>query len=128
MRYDIKLSEGGHEWEKVNLVTVTEKHGSHDVLKCKHCGIQGKTSSLCTIRLKGSYSHDKVYSCPNIPKSTKIQITECTAFGESFSNLTPGSIHDVIVPPETYKTDKGTWVMGVGEPVKVLPSEFKFIN
>jgi hypothetical protein len=128
MFYEIKLSEGGHEWEKQNLVTVMLKRGGHDVLKCKHCGIQGKTTSLWTISLKGSYLYDKVYNCVGIPKVTKIQITICTAFGNVFANLTPGSIHNVIGPPDAYKNDKGTWVMGVGEPVKVLPHEFKILN
>jgi transcription elongation factor Elf1 len=127
MSYNIKLSEGGHSWEKQNLVTVVSKKGSHDVLKCKHCGIEGKTTSLWTIRLKGSYSSDKVYNCSNNKTAVKIQITQCHAFGQSFRNLIPGSIHDVIAPPEDYKNDKGTWVMGVGEPVKVLPNEFKII-
>ena len=127
MTYNINLSEGGHTWEKQNLVTVSTRKGGHDVLKCKHCGIQGKTSSLWTISLKGSYSPDKVYNCPNNKKASKIQITQCTAFGKVFENLTPGSIHEVIAPPEEYKNDTGTWVMGVGEPVKVLPHEFKII-
>ena len=131
MTYNIDLSEGGHSWEKQNLVTVSGKRGGYDVLKCKNCGIEGKTSSLSTIRLKGSYSEAKVYNCPNAPKSTvkKIQITNCTATGKVFANLTPGSIHDVVETPEEYKNSKmaGVWVMGVGEPVKVLPQEFNII-
>jgi len=128
MKYNINLSIGGHAWEKVNLVTRMAKEGGYDVLKCKHCGIQGKTSSLTSIMLKGSYSHDKVYNCPNNHKATKIQITICTALGTVFENLTPGSIHDVIAPPPMYSNDKGTWVMGNGEPVKILPHEFKILN
>ena len=127
MTYNINLKEGGHTWEKQNLVTVATKKGGHDVLKCKHCGIQGNTSSLWTIKLKGSYSHDKVYNCPGNHGAKRIKITECGAVGKVFANLTPGSEHDVIAPPEAYKNDKGTWVMGVGEPVKVLPNEFKII-
>lgn len=126
--YNINLSEGGHTWEKQNLVTIATKNNSHDILKCKYCGIQGKTTSLSTIRLKGSYSHDKVYNCPNNKKASKIQITQCGAVGEYFANLIPGSIHEVIAPPEDYKNDKGTWVMGVGEPVKVLPNEFNIVE
>ena len=34
------------------------------------------------------------------------------------------SLEDV---PEEYKNDRGIWVMGVGEPVKVLSDEFKII-
>jgi hypothetical protein len=125
MPYNINLSEGGHTWEKQNLVTIATKNGSHDVLKCKHCGIEGKTSSLWTIKVKRSYSKEKVYNCTNNKTASYIQITQCGAFGKAFTNLTPGSIHEVINPPEDYKNDTGTWVMGVGEPVKVLANEFK---
>lgn len=128
MKYNIKLSEGGHEWDKQNLVTIADKNGKHyDILKCKNCGIEGKTTTLWTIALKGSYSSDKVHYCPGQKKVDRIQITYCHAFGKEFSNLTPGSIHRVIPPPEEYKNDKGIWVMGVGEPVKVLSDEYKKI-
>jgi hypothetical protein len=127
MSYNINLSEGGHTWEKQNLVTIATRKSSYDILKCKHCGIEGKTTSLWTIRLKGSYSSDKVYNCPNNKTAVHIQITQCHAFGKVFANLTPGSIHEVITPPEEYKNDRGIWVMGVGEPVKVLSDEFKII-
>ena len=55
----------------------------------------------------------------------KIKITHCEAFGIQFENLVDGSIHEVIKTPSGYKNDsKGVWVMGVGEPVKVLNREF----
>jgi len=58
--------------------------------------------------------------------NVKIKITKCLAFGKQFENLTPDSVHDVIEAPERYKSSKvvGVWVMGVGEPVKVLPNEY----
>jgi hypothetical protein len=124
MTYNIDLKEGGHVWGKENLTTIITRNGSYDILKCKHCGIQGKTSSLWTIKLKGSYSKEKVYNCPHNQTAKRIKITLCTAMGKVFSNLTPGSEHNVIAPPEAYANDKGTWIMGVGEPVKVLPNEF----
>jgi len=58
-------------------------------------------------------------------KKEKIQITECKAFGKSFENLTPGSIHEALTAPEGKRTKGGVWVMGVGEPVFVLDSEYK---
>lgn len=60
----------------------------------------------------------------------KIKITNCKAFGEMFKNLTPGSIHEVIEAPKEYKNSKikGVWVMGVGEPVKVLDNEFEYVK
>ena len=62
-------------------------------------------------------------------KPKRIRIKYCTAFGEVFKNLTPGSEHNVIKPPPLYKNDrKGVWVMGVGEAVKVLNGEYEVIE
>jgi hypothetical protein len=58
----------------------------------------------------------------------KVKITHCQGFGELFNNIKDGSIHEVIPCPKIFKrTDhrnKGVWVMGVGEPVKVLSGEY----
>lgn len=55
----------------------------------------------------------------------KIRIIHCEAFGGPFENLVDGSIHEIIKPPAGSKNyPKGVWVMGVGEPVKVLNREF----
>lgn len=62
-------------------------------------------------------------------KKKKIQVTKCHAFGESFNNLKPGSVHEVIPAPQGYKNDKRdcVWVMGVGEPVLLLRGEYKVL-
>ena len=53
----------------------------------------------------------------------KIKINEYfNAFGDAFTNIVPGSEHEVIK-----KADKGWWVMGNGEPVLVLFREAKEI-
>ena len=58
-----------------------------------------------------------------IPK--RIKITHCQAFGRCFANLTDGSEHDVVVAPGNYNNDySGVWVIGIGEPVKVLTNEY----
>lgn len=58
----------------------------------------------------------------------KIKITFCNAQGGQFANLTPGSEHEVIDPPKGHKNDnRGVWVMGVGEPVKVLKREYEVL-
>lgn len=31
-----------HAWEKQNLVTISDKHGIYDKMKCRVCGIVGK--------------------------------------------------------------------------------------
>lgn len=59
----------------------------------------------------------------------KIKITNCRAVGTPFANLLPGTEHIVIKPPYPKKNDdRGVWVMGVGEPVKVLRYEFEIIE
>lgn len=123
----IEINHGGHDWQKKNLVTLSGRKGSYDIMKCSKCGIEGKRRTFNTITLKASYNLEKINNCNgvhDIPQ--KIQITICGGFGKQFSNLTPNSIHDVVEPPAPYKNDSsGVWVMGVGEPVKVLHNEFK---
>ena len=59
----------------------------------------------------------------------KIQIRVCGAFGPQFMNLLPNTIHTIIKPPKGFKNNRdGYWVMGVGEPVRVLKGEFNFIE
>lgn len=35
-----------HSWEKQNLVTISDKHGVYDKMKCRVCGIFGKRFGL----------------------------------------------------------------------------------
>jgi hypothetical protein len=127
----ININEFGHIWEKQNLITQFRGKKHYDILKCRICGIIGKSTQLGTITITEKYKN-KIYNCNNeyvfvIPK--KIKIIHCDAFGPQFKNLIPNSEHDVVEPPSYYKNDeKGVWVMGVGEPVKVLTNEYKKIE
>ncbi len=118
--------KGVHNFEKLNNVTLKDRKGHHDVLKCSKCGIQGKTRQLTMIEIPGRYSIDKINNCDGtfvLPK--QIKIIRCNAYGDLFKNLTPDSIHNTVDPPANYKHDnRGVWVMGVSEPVKVLNDEF----
>ena len=59
----------------------------------------------------------------------KIKVIHCEAFGKVFDNLIPNSEHIIIEPPFGYKNDKfGIWVMGVGEPVRLLSHEYKIMT
>lgn len=126
--YIISRDQGGHNWEKQNLVTIMDRKGHYDIYKCSKCGMQAKSDTISTIKLKGSYSIENVYNCKgdnSINELNRIRITNCTAQGKSFENLKPNTEHSIITPPEGYKNDHtGVWVMGVGEPVKILTSEF----
>ena len=59
----------------------------------------------------------------------KIQIKNCNAVGGAFANITHNSTHEIIKPPNNYDNySNGVWVMGSGEPVKILNREFVFLN
>ncbi len=119
-----------HDWVKQNLITITTKKGCYDEVTCSYCGMKGKRYGIGSeiIEVPNKYKSEHVHLCPKAPKKEfkgKIQITYCTAHGRVFANLTPNSIHEIVTPPVGYKNGHtGVWVMGVGEPVKVLSNEF----
>lgn len=95
--------------------------------------MEGKTTSLGFMEVPSSYSTKKINYCIHEPEDNTdligrtIQITRCMASGKAFDNLTPSSYHEIVNPPNGYKNDiDGVWVMGIGEPVKVLDTEFKY--
>jgi len=126
--YNIAINTSNHEWSKQNLVTLTSRRGGYDQVACIHCKMKGKRFGFETVEVSETYSKQNVMNCPKAPKKEiprKVRVTRCTANGEVFSNLKPNSEHDVIEPPIGYKNDQtGVWVMGVGEPVKLLTGEF----
>lgn len=60
----------------------------------------------------------------------KIQVTHCEAYGKQFENLKDDSIHEVVPTPKEHRKSKvkGVWVMGLSEPVKLLPNEYIIID
>lgn len=121
-----ELNLGGHEWEKQNLVTLGKKK-MYDVYKCRKCGIIGKSYRLGSITIKET-DIKKIYKCNGRMKvaSSRIKVTRCRAVGKQFSNLTPGSEHDIVPPPPGQDNKRGEWVMGVGEPVLLLAGEYVY--
>jgi len=126
--YQSNIKNSHHNWEKQNLVTKMSRRGGYDEMICSNCGMKGRRYGFETVEVSETYKLENVNLCPKaklaeIPE--KIRITYCTAQGKQFENLTPDSIHQIVTPPENYKNDHtGVWVMGIGEPVKVLPEEF----
>ena len=123
---EFNLSEGVHEWEKVNIVTMYGKK-PHDIYKCKRCGVTGKSYRLGTIEIP-ERSIPKMQLCQGIHRATSIKIIRCGACGEEFRALVPGSIHQVVSPPEGQDNKRGEWVMGKTEPVLVLFGEFQYLK
>ena len=123
---DIKTSL--HDWEKQNLVTISKGKKPYDEMVCRQCGMKGKRYNFTEVEVSGTYKEANAKrgpQAPALPAMGKIQITRKGFGGGAFANLLEGSIHAVITPPEGYYNDAtGKWVMGVGEPVRVLPREF----
>jgi hypothetical protein len=119
----VDMNSTNHIFIKENLVTISSPKGSYDIFKCENCGLKGKSYQIGIITVDGRQKN-KTNNCTGSKQSQKIEITNCRAVGKAFANLTPGSSHDVIDPPQGQNNDRGVWVMGVGEPVKVLFGEF----
>lgn len=120
-----KFEDGGHSWEKTNLVTKEGKQ-LYDTYQCRHCGLKARMVSFGFLQIS-ERSRKKFERCPAVKKATQIRITACDAVGSQFENLTPGSVHNIIDAPEGFSDKGGVWVMGVGEPVKVLFREFEYV-
>lgn len=123
---EFNLSEGGHEWEKTNLVTIEGKR-PYDIYKCKRCGITGKSYRLGTIEIP-ERSIPKMGTCQKLQRYDSIKITRCNACGQEFIGLIPGSVHQTVPPPNGEDNKRGEWVMGKTEPVLVLFGEFQYLK
>lgn len=117
-----------HDWEKKNLITINRRGKMFDEMVCKNCGMKGRRYGFESVEVSENYKIENVHLCPKAPKKEipkRVKVILCTAHGKKFSNLTPHSEHEVVTPPDGYKNDHtGVWVMGVGEPVKLLTGEF----
>lgn len=130
--YQSNIKTAQHVWEKQNLVTVNRRGKMFDEMVCKNCKMKGRRFGFESVEVSENYKFENVHLCPKakpIEIPEKVKVTNCTASGKSFGNLTPNSIHQVVTPPSGYKNDHtGVWVMGVGEPVKLLSNEFVSVS
>ena len=121
------LEQGGHKWEKINLVTKLSPRGGYDQYKCKYCGCVGKSYWLGKIAIPQRYAY-KAPLCKKQPTYGRLRVTKCGAMGPQFANITPGSIHDIVLPPAGESDSRGKWVKGVSEPVLLLWGEFELLD
>lgn len=126
--YQSNIKTSQHKWEKKNLVTVNSRGRMFDQMVCEYCGMNGRRYGFESVEVSENYKLENVHLCPKAPQKEipqKIKVIRCVAYGKVFSNLLPNSEHEVINPPKPYKNDhSGVWVMGFGEPVKLLTGEF----
>lgn len=128
--YYLDIKEGGHIWEKQNLVTITKGRKSYDEVTCSGCQIKGKRTGLETVEILAKYKQDSVRNCKGakLMVAKKVKITNCHAGSPQFKNLVPDSIHEIVAPPKEYEDKKSwVWVMGVGEPVRILDEEYELV-
>lgn len=127
MTEEFDITRGGHKFEKVNLVTRRNGKGFYDLYKCKFCGLQGKSYHIGTISFLNR-DLEKARLCPKRPIYKKIKIINFNGYSPEFENITPGSVHEIIPPPEGYDNKDGEWVMGKTEPILILFREFKYMQ
>ena len=131
---NISIATSRHEWIKKNLVTLNKNGKYFDEVVCSACGMKGKRYNFTQVEVDGRYKKTHVQLCPkakDFVTPDKIKITFCSAQGPNnqFANLIPESVHNIITPPKGYLNDRaGVWVMGIGEPVRVLAREFEVVK
>lgn len=127
----VSLNNNLHLFAKTNLVTIIKNKAAYDEYTCERCGLSGKRYGIDDkVFVNDSCTDLQLHNC-NSETDTyigkTIKIINCEAMGSSFANCTPDSIHRVIKPIEGhFNGDRGVWVQGKGEPVKILFSEFIF--
>lgn len=119
-------------WHKVNTITLKCGNKTYDLYNHPSCvfGKRWGMSEWITLTEKDFKKYTSFTGKRNKNlKGRTIRITKCEANGHLFDNITPGSKHTVIPPPEGYTDDSfSVWVMGCGEPVKVLNNEFQDVK
>lgn len=130
----VSLRSSVHNFDKQNLVTQKTGGRMYDTLRCKKCGITGKRYGLDEyIKVPTNTSDKKIIHCDgkiiDAHLGKWVEVIVCGAAGPQWGNLKSGSVHQVVVPPDGYYNgDRGVWVQGVGEPVKMLFDEFKVVS
>jgi hypothetical protein len=118
------LKDTSHDFNKTNLVTLPR---GYDTYACK-CGAKGKRHGLSDAieLIKGKPTCPDAK--PKVASTTKrVRITSFTGNNPRvFGNLTKGSEHDIVPCPEAekHKFADDVWVMGIGEPVRLLGGEY----
>lgn len=113
------------------MITRVSRGKMFDEYKCANCGIRGRSLTLGTIEVSNTYNESKVKHCPSstYQRPKRVLVNNFHGQGKVFANIKDGQEYDVIDPPPPYKDDyKGVWVMGVGEPIKLLTDEYTVIE
>lgn len=129
----LQITHPLHKFAKTNFVTQWDKIGLYDEWICENCGIKGKKYSLANTLFFPENTPDSLLkNCSGSSEfkdnyvGKSVVISTFTGEGSAFANITPDSVHQIVIPPQGYfNGDNGVWVMGIGEPVKILNREIK---
>jgi hypothetical protein len=134
----IELKNTRHKFIKQNLMTLSDRAGAYDVMRCEHCRLEGKRRQINAVEVDGRTSDKHLEDCPKVPVSSepipqRVKITNFQGYSKNFVHLIEGSEHDVVETPSDYKSkfpnsSQTVWVNGVFEPVRLLPGEFEVIK
>jgi hypothetical protein len=104
-----------------------------EIYRCKRCNLEiERISQTYKFIARGVEDEDIVFNCrkSGFIKPSVIRITRIKYYTENILNLKPGSIHKVVKCPKQYREKywNKIWVMGVIEPVRLFPEEYKIIG
>ena len=130
-----------HQFEKTNLMTISSRFGSYDEYQCK-CGLKARSYQLGILKIKNSDENKFKNDCPkyvhdlndeSYDVGKEIKIIRVSMASSQIKDLTPNSVHKIVLPPEEYKqkypnSQFTVWVMGQTEPVRLLQNEFNFLD
>lgn len=128
----MKMTEMDSNWTKLNSVTKKRGNKIYDVYKHKSGakGCRCHLDNYIELTDKDWNTYASWYKKEHCNVGRSIRIIHCRANGPQFKNLMDGSLHVTVETPTNQdKIDyTGVWVMGVGEPVKVLNDEFEYVD
>lgn len=121
----IYLRSTKHKFRKKNLIG---KADHSDDYECELCGLRGNRPGLAEyVNVDGRFTK-KARECDGSVAVKRLQVVRCSAFGKAFENATPGSIHDIVKPPDGNNNHRGEWIMGNGEPILLLNGEYRLVD
>lgn len=121
-----------HSFAKNSLVPMKDKYGTFEYYTCENCGLTGKRYDKTDELLIDVIDHPRATKCdvgsdPWLGRS--VRVTTCAITVGEYAKMKPGTIHVVVVPPEGYfNGDRGVWVRGTQEPIKLLNGEFELLD
>ncbi len=52
-----------HDWEKTNAITISDRQGVYDAMRCRRCGVTGKRFGLTRVKVDSKFRAKKWQAC-----------------------------------------------------------------